>query len=110
MSSDLLAEYEQGIEALGEYRMKYYKFFSLFFFENGNEVHFGEGMSSFCNDRMQYDKLKDFVKEQKKWIRSETATQAQMAGRAWWLLEKVLEFGIFSASEFRTILLWFQSL
>lgn len=110
MSSDLLAEYDQGIDTLGDCRMKYYKWFSLFSFENGNEIHFGEGMSSFCSDRAHYDKLKDFVKEQKKWIRSDTPTKPQMAGRGWWFLQKLLEFGIFSASEFRTILLWFQSL
>jgi hypothetical protein len=109
MSSTLLQEYEEGMKALGESRMKYFKFFSLFSFENGNEVHFGDGMSSFCDDRMHYEQLKEYIKEQKKWIRTESPNQTEMRRRAWWLLQKLLEFGVFSASEFRTILLWCQN-
>ena len=109
MSSALLQEYNEGVEALGESRMRYYKFFSLFSFENGNEVHFGDGMSSFCNDRTQYEQLKEYVKEQKKWLRSESPNQGEMQGRSWWLLQKLLEFGVFGSSEFRTILLWYQN-
>ena len=105
----LLQEYEEGIQALGDSRMRYYKFFCLVSFENGNEIHFGDGISSFCHDRTHYDQLKEYVKEQKKWLRTESPNQQDMKGRAWWLLQKLLEFGVFSASEFRTILLWYQT-
>ena len=104
MSSALLQELEEGIQALGISRMRYYKVLSMFSFENGNEIHFGEGFASFCEDREQYDKLKEFIKEQKKWIRStETADIIELKLRLWWLQIKLVEFGVFGASEQRSI-------
>lgn len=103
MSSALLQELEEGIQALGEPRMRYYKVLSLFSFENGNEIHFGDGLSSYCNDREQYDKLKEYIKEQKKWVRSTTESVSTLTLRMWWLQIKLMEFGIFSPSEQRSI-------
>lgn len=104
MSSALLQELDEGIQILGEARMRCYKILSMFSFENGNEVHFGEGMSSFCNDRQQYDQLKEYIKEQKKWVKStETTDIAELKLRLWWLQIKLVEFGVFSPSEHRSI-------
>lgn len=83
--------------------MRFYKFLSLFSFENGNEIHFGEGLAAYCNDRQQYDQLKDYIKEQKKWVRSTETDMQQMKLRLWWLQIKMVEFGVFTPSEQRSI-------
>ena len=103
MSSALLQELEEGLQALGEARMRYYKILSMFSFENGNEVHFGEGLASFCPDRQQYEQLKEYIKEQKKWVRSTEVTSEQLRLRLWWLQIKLVEFGVFSPSEQRSL-------
>jgi hypothetical protein len=103
MSSAIYQEYEEGLQALGPSRMRYYKVLSLFTFENGNEIHFGEGMASFCNDRQQYDQLKEYIKEQKKWVRIENIEVDELRMRLWWLQIKLVEFGVFSPSEHRSI-------
>lgn len=104
MSSALLQELEEGVQALGELRMRYYKIMSMFSFENGNEIHFGDGLSSYCNDRQQYDQLKDYIKEQKKWVRTASESIHTLDLRIWWLQIKLVEFGIFTPSEQRSIL------
>ena len=83
--------------------MRYYKLMSMFSFENGNEIHFGEGFASFCNDREQYEKLKEYIKEQKKWVRSTEADVTELTTRLWWLQIKLVEFGVFSPGEHRSI-------
>lgn len=103
MSSALFQELEEGIQALGEPRMRYYKILSMFSFENGNEIHFGEALASFCNDRDQYEKLKEFIKEQKKLVRSTSESITNLELRLWWLQIKLVEFGVFSPSEQRSI-------
>lgn len=104
MSSAIQQEYEEGLQALGEPRMRYYKILSLFSFENGNEIHFGEGLASYCNDREQYEKIKEYIKEQKKWIRTtDVPTTNEIRLRLWWLQIKLVEFGVFSPSEQRSI-------
>lgn len=101
MSSALLQELEEGLQTLGLPRMRYYKILSLFSFENGNEIHFGEDMASFCNDRQHYESIKEYIKEQKKWVRSTEVDVTDLKLRLWWLQMKMLEFGIFSPSEHR---------
>ena len=104
MSSAIHQEYEEGLQALGPSRMRYYKLLSLFSFENGNEIHFGEGLASFCNDRQQYDQLKEYIKEQKKWVRIENIEPTELSSRLWWLQIKLAEFGVFTPAERRSIL------
>lgn len=103
MSSTLLQELQEGLQALGVTRMRYYKILSLFSFENGNEIHFGEGMAAYCTDREQYEQLKEYIKEQKKWVRSTETDIDQMRIRLWWLQMKLVEFGLFTPSEQRSI-------
>jgi hypothetical protein len=103
MSSALLQEYQEGVQALGAPRMRYFKLLSLFSFENGNEIHFGEGLSSYCNNRDHYDRLKDYVKEQKKWVRTEGGDATELGMRLWWLQIKLVEYAVFSPSEQRLI-------
>lgn len=84
--------------------MRYYKILSLFSFENGNEIHFGDGMAAYSNDRQQYEQLKDYIKEQKKWVRStETTHLDEMRIRLWWLQMKLVEFGLFTPAEHRSM-------
>jgi hypothetical protein len=104
MSSAIQQEYEEGLQALGGPRMQFYKLLSLFRFENGNEIHFGEGLAAYCHDRQQYDQLKDYIKEQKKWVRNtDVPIPNELRMRLWWLQIKLVEFGLFSPSEQRSI-------
>jgi hypothetical protein len=103
MSSALLQEYEEGVRSLGAPRMQYYKILSLFSFENGSEIHFGDGLATFSASREQYDQIKEFVKEQKKWVRSTEAPVSELRMRIWWLQVKILEFSLFTNSEHRTM-------
>lgn len=99
----MLQELEEGVQALGEPRMRYYKLLSLFSFENGNEIHFGEGLASFCNDRQHYEQIKEYIKEQKKWVKATPEDGCNLNTRLWWLQIKLVEFGIFSPSEQRSL-------
>ena len=104
MSSAIHQEYEEGIQALGGPRMQFYKVLSLFSFENGNEIHFGEGLAAYCNDRQQYEQIKEYIKEQKKWVRNtDVSVPNELRMRLWWLQIKLVEFGVFSPSEQRSI-------
>jgi len=103
MSSALLQELEEGIQALGDSRMRYFKILSLFSFENGNEIHFGDGLSSYCNNREHYERLKEYIKEQKKWVRTTTDSTSSLDLRLWWLQIKLVEYAVFSPSEQRLI-------
>ena len=104
MSSALLQELEEGLQALGDARMRYYKLMSMFSFENGNEIHFGEGLAAFCNDRQHYEQLKEYIKEQKKWARSDEFPIGDLSLRIWWLRVKLVEFGVFTPGEQRLLL------
>lgn len=103
MSSAIHQEYEEGLQALGEPRMRFYKLLSMFSFENGNEIHVGDGIATFCSDKMHYDQLKEYIKEQKRWVRTETPDPSEIRLRTWWLLQKLIEFGLFTASELRIL-------
>ncbi len=84
--------------------MRYYKILSLFSFENGNEIHFGDGMAAYCNDSRHYEGIRDYIREQKKWVRSTPdAGLDEMRIRLWWLQMKLVEFGLFTPSEQRSI-------
>lgn len=107
MSSAIQQEYEEGMSALGEQRMKFYKILSLFSFENGNEIHFGDNLSTFCDDKEHYTQFKEYVKEQKKIVRNEALSD--IPNRLWWLKAKMIELGLFSASELRTVFLLFDA-
>ena len=102
MSSAIHQEYEEGLQALGPSRMRYYKILSLFSFENGNEIHFGEGLAAYCSDRQHYEQLKEYIKEQKKWVRSEENPQ-DLQNRLWWLQIKLVEYAIFTPAEHRSM-------
>ena len=105
--SVLQQEYEEGLQTLGEHRMKFYKCLSLFSFENGNEVHFGENIACYIHDRDKYEQLKEYIKEQKKWVRTtEGVHPSELRCRLWWFCQKLLEFASFTSAEFRTILQW----
>jgi hypothetical protein len=75
----------------------------LFSFENGNEIHFGDGLSSYCNNREHYERLKEYIKEQKKWVRTTTDSTSSLDLRLWWLQIKLVEYAVFSPSEQRLI-------
>jgi hypothetical protein len=109
--STLQQEYEEGMQALGGPRMKFYKCLSLFSFENGNEVHFGQNIACYIHERDKYEQLKEYVKEQKKWVRSpDEAAQdpTALSYRLWWFCQKLLEYSSFTSAEFRTILQWVE--
>ena len=87
--------------------MKFYKCLSLFSFENGNEVHFGQNIACYIHDRDKYEQLKEYIKEQKKWVRTlEAADPKELRSRLWWVCQKLLEYAAFTSAELRTILQW----
>ena len=84
--------------------MRYYKILSLFSFDNGTEIHFGDNMATYCNDSRHYEGIRDYIREQKKWVRSTPdANLQEMRIRLWWLQMKLVEFGLFTPSEQRSI-------
>ena len=99
----MLQELEEGVQALGESRMRYYKILSLFSFENGNEIHYGDGLAARCYDSRPYEEIKEFIKEQKKWVRSNPATPEVLRSRIWWLQIKLVEYAIFTPAEHRSM-------
>lgn len=103
MSSTLLQELEEGLQSLGESRMRYYKILSLFSFENGNEIHFGDGLAAYCNDSRPYEQLREYIREQKKWVRFNPATPEVLRLRIWWLQIKLVEYAVFTPSEHRSM-------
>jgi hypothetical protein len=48
------------------------------------------------------------LKEQKEWIREQgkNVNPKEAVRRMWWVVEKMIEFGIFSSSEQKTVMIW----
>ena len=110
MSSSLHQEYEEGVDALGA-GMVFYKFFSLLTVKTVGEettVRFGRGIVDEDVSRDVATRLKDYVKEQKEWVRENgrDVSLKECQRRMWWLVEKILEFGVFTSAEQKHIMIW----
>jgi hypothetical protein len=104
-------EYEEGFDTLGDIGTVFYKFFSLFsarLFADRVEVRFGPNISDEELSRDVVQKFREYLKEQKEWIREQgrKVNKKQAIHRMWWVVEKMIEFGIFSSSEQKTVMIW----
>lgn len=107
--SNFRLEYEEGVDALGIAGTIYFKFLSLFSVKIRGEdeciVKFG---SLFTNTSLRNaEDLKSFLKEQKEWVRETRGKfPTEMRMRLWWVVQKCLDLGLFTASEQKFIILW----
>lgn len=105
-------EYQEGLQTLGEAGMVYYKFLNLFrvtIKEEELAIRFGHS----CLDtedlrREELTLFRQYLKEQKEWIRTvaREVSRAELQCRMWWIVEKVLEYGFFTSSDQKTLMLW----
>ena len=109
--STIHQEYEEGFGTLGDIGTVFYKFFSLFsakLFAERVEVRFGP---SIMDDELPRDivqTFREYLKEQKEWIREQgkTVKKKEAIRRMWWVVEKMIEFGIFTSSDQKTVMIW----
>ena len=105
-------EYREGLEALGEHGMVFYKFLSLFRVRmKGDERSIRFGQNCLDEEDLRTEDLqqfKDYIQEQRDWIK-ETGKKAdakELARRMWWVVEKVIEYGFFTSSDQKTVMIW----
>lgn len=104
-------EYQEGFDALGDIGTVFYKFFSLFsakLYSDRAEIRFGPNIVDEELPRDVVQKFREYLKEQKEWIREQgkKASKKEAIRRLWWVVEKMIEFGIFSSSEQKTVMIW----
>lgn len=120
---DFQAEYKDFFEGLGDAGTYTYKFFDLFRVnlgngedEKGNKVvkgiHWSKDTSDGDLSDEQLKELKTYLKHVKSWIRKEqSAVKASECRRKmWFFLQKLLEFGAFTRSERREMILWMDNM
>lgn len=111
MPTDLHAEYEEGMDSLGHVGTIFYKFYGLFSAKfNGDE-----GVVKFARRTVETGipadvvrKLREYIKEQREWIleQAHDVSPAEARRRMWWIVEKIIEYDIFTSSEQKTIMIW----
>ena len=103
-------EYNEGLRALGEAGMLYYKCLSLFRVRTKDlSIRFGHNIVDEEDLRLaELQTFKTYLDEQKQWIREigRKADPKELKRRMWWLLQKMFEFGFFTASDQATIVSW----
>lgn len=110
--SSFQLEYEEGYDTLTDAGVVFFKFFSLLSVKIHSEddiaVRFGRNI---VDDSVSMDtaqKLKAFLKEQKEWIRGQgkRVSVLEVKRRLWWLVEKIIELGVFTTSEQKHVMIW----
>jgi hypothetical protein len=111
MPSDIHEEYEEGLESLGHVGTIFYKFYGMFSAKvNGDDciVKFGRHTidTSISVDIVR--KIREYVREQREWIMEQAhdVHPAEARRRMWWIVEKIIEYDIFSSSQQKTIMIW----
>ena len=100
-------EYENGLDSLGPNGMIYYKFVSLFR-AKGQTVSYGK---LFTHENVSLEIVEDirvWLKAQKEWIQTSPPSR-EMKHRMWWLVQKVMDYGLFDGTAQRHILFWYDS-
>ena len=119
---DLQAEYKDFFDGLGDVGTYTYKFFDLFKInlgngedEKGNKLvkglHWGKDTSDEELTDDQLKELKNYLKQQKSWIRKEQRNikASECRRRMWFFLQKLMEIGAFTRGERREIILWMDN-
>lgn len=107
-------EYREGMQALGHEGMVFYKFLSLFRVRiKGAELSVRFGHNCVDEDDLKLEEVeqfKDYLQEQRDWIKQlgKKADAKELQRRMWWVVEKMIEFGFFTASDQRTIMIWLE--
>ena len=105
-------EYTEGLEALGEHGMVFYKFLSLFRVRiKGDELSIRFGHNCVDEDDLKLEEVQQFktyLQDQREWIRAmgKQADPAELQRRMWWVVEKMIEFGFFTSSDQKTVMIW----
>lgn len=111
-----LEEYDAIFEELGDHGAAFWKFFDLFRINLGDSeadgmtkgIHYGKDASwSFATDD-QLKQLKNYWKEQRRWIKKEgkASPSAECRRRMWFWACKLKEWNIFDLRIRRDIIYW----
>jgi hypothetical protein len=105
MNSAIHQEYEEGFDTLGPQGAVFFKFFSLFSAKD-DTVRFGRNIADDEIESKTVAEIRAYLKEQKEWIREERRSPIEMSRRMWWIVEKILEYGIFTSSDQKHVMIW----
>ena len=114
MSSELSQEYAEGYEALGHRGLVFYKFMSMVSVRIRDEeavIKFGPLLSCTYINLPRAEELREYLKEQKEWIREQgdKASVREMTRRMWWLMQKMIDFGIWTIQDQKYIVYWYDT-
>ena len=119
---NLDAEYKDFFEGLGCAATYTYKFFDLFKVNLGNGeddkgnklvkgLHWSKDASDDGLTDEQLKEIKTYLKQVKSWLRKEqqNVKASDCRRKMWFFIQKLLEFGAFSRSERREMILWMDN-
>ncbi len=114
MSSELSQEYAEGYEALGHRGLVFYKFMSMVSVKIREEealIKFGPLLTCSYSNIANAESLRAYLKEQKEWIREQgdKAPVREMTRRMWWLMQKMIDFGIWTIQDQKYIVYWYDT-
>lgn len=109
--SDFHQEYQEGFDTLGDVSTIFYKFFSALSVKiRGQEVEirFGRGIVDEDVPLQTAEKFREYLKEQREWIREQgkDANPKELKRRLWWVVTKIIDLGIFTNSEQKSVMIW----
>lgn len=110
MPSAYHEEYREGLESLGDAGMAFYKFFQSFTVKD-SVVRYGKRMVDISVSEETARDVKEYIREQKQWILEvkKNADRKELRRRMWWLCQKFLDAGVFSATEQHIISCWLDT-
>ena len=112
--SELSQEFAEGLEALGYKGLVFYKFINMVSVkirEDEAIIRFGPTLACSYSNLPNAELLRAYLKEQKEWIREQgaKAPHREMLRRMWWLLQKMIDFGIWSIQDQKYIVYWYDT-
>jgi hypothetical protein len=105
MNSVIHQEYEEGFDTLGPAGAVFFKFFSLFSAKD-DTVKFGRNIADDEVEPKAVAEIRAYLKQQKEWVREERRLPVEMSRRMWWIVEKIIEYGVFTSSDQKHIMIW----
>lgn len=107
MSNDIDLEYESGLERLGFPGMVYFKFLSMFRVKD-TSVSFGVLTDGEVSPAV-VESLRTYFKQQKEWVRETPRPAKEIRQRLWWVVQKILDFKVFTEYGHRYLMFWHDS-
>ena len=112
--SELTQEYAEGFDALGHRGLVFYKFMSMISVKIREEdalLKFGPNLTCTYFNVENAERLRAYLKEQKEWIRTEgrDAPAREMIARMWWVLQKMVDYGMWSIQDQKYIVYWYDT-